>query len=122
MARREAGKLKWAGRAAVTGALSGPAPRDEIEADCATFGIAPPPRSAPQADGLFEEHLAPLNAFLAVDTQWRTAPYGWKAAVTGLDYAAAEAGLRIARIELSPREWADFRVIEAAAMAALNRA
>lgn len=105
------------GRAAITGALHGPPAQNKIEADCAFFGIAPPPVTK-EPEGIFAEHLEALNAFLSVDTQWRTASSG---RFIGLDYSAVKAGLKMAKIKLSAREWADFRWIEAGAIAALNK-
>ena len=39
---------------------------------------------------------------------------------TGLDYAAADAGLRRSGIETTPDLWADLQVIETGALAALR--
>ena len=87
--------------------------------DCAFFGLEPPASVAP-AQALWAAHLAPMNAFLAVGDQWRTAPVGYGFRIMGLDYGAVHAGLALAEIDLTPAEWADFRVIERAAKAALN--
>lgn len=62
-----------------------------------------------------------MRAFLAVSRQWRTAPMGmggmrW----LGLDAAGAEAGFRLAGIEMTPDLWSAVRVIEAGAISALN--
>lgn len=101
------------------GALSGPSERDEVDEDCTLLGLAPPPRrKASQA--IWACHLPALNAFLAVATQWRFAPSRDGTRATGLDYSAVQAGLGMAGISLTPDEWADFRVIEQAAQAALN--
>lgn len=48
------------------------------------------------------------------------ARYGAPALWLGLDYAAAKAGLDLAGIEISPDDWARLRVIEVAAVKALN--
>ncbi len=39
----------------------------------------------------------------------------------GLDYAGARAGLGLAGLNVTPDLWSDVQVIEAAAVAALNR-
>lgn len=115
----EAGKLEWVGRAIIHGTLTGPNPEDEVARDCAAFGIDPPPDRTPD-HALWVAHLPPLNAFLAVSNQWRWATMGKGARVTGLDYAGVQAGLELAGITPTPDQWADFRVIERAAKAALN--
>lgn len=70
---------------------------------------------------IWEEHLPALEAFLAVDGQWRSIPRGmggvrW----IGLDYSAVEAGLKFAGIAMTPETWADFQLIEAGARDELN--
>ena len=56
-------------------------------------------------------------------TQWRRiiAPDG-TILTTGLDYAAARAGLELAGIEVTPELWAEIQVIEFGAMTAMNGA
>lgn len=39
---------------------------------------------------------------------------------TGLDYAAARAGLDMAELKLDPGEWADLQVIETGALAEMR--
>lgn len=61
-------------------------------------------------------------AFLAVDRQWRgvASPMGgvqW----LGLDYTAAQAGLALAGISVSPELWTEICLIEAGATEELNR-
>lgn len=119
MGRGKTGKLKWAGRALITGALTGPAPEDEVARDCAAFGIAPPALPVEQT-ALWACHLAPLNAFLAIGNQWNVVSGTKGLRFIGLDYTATQAGLTLAGITLGPDEWADLRVIERAATAALN--
>lgn len=46
--------------------------------------------------------------------------FGARPVWLGLDYAAAEAGLRLAGIAATPELWSDIRLIEAGAKAALN--
>ena len=84
------------------------------------LGIPLPPRRDRPEHGLWACHLPAINAFLAVANQWRSMQGARRAHVVGLDYAAVRAGLDMAGITLSPDEWADFRVIEGAASAALN--
>lgn len=113
------GKLTWAGRALVTGELTGPALDDEVVRDCAAFGIAPPANTIPARE-LWSCHVAPLNAFAAVGDQWRVRHQGNGSRFMGLDYAAVKSGLKLADIGLTADEWADFRVIEGAVKAVLN--
>jgi hypothetical protein len=75
--------------------------------------------------GLWRENVAVFDAFVAVGTQWRTAPIGGGMApvgivYVGLDYAAVRAGLDAAGIVVTPELWAGLRVMEDAARAALN--
>jgi hypothetical protein len=75
--------------------------------------------------GLWPENVAVVDAFLAVATQWRTAPIGGGMApvgivYVGLDYAAVRAGLDAAGIIITPELWAGLRVMEDAARTALN--
>jgi hypothetical protein len=65
-----------------------------------------------------------VNAFLAIATQWRTllVPHGFgvRSVAVGLDYVAAERGLALAGIDVTPDLWARLKVMEGAAAAALN--
>lgn len=61
-----------------------------------------------------------LRAFLAVSGQWRIVAAGDSQLWKGLDYTAVKAGLDLAGIAVTPAEWADVQIIEAAATAALN--
>ncbi|NTT86924.1 DUF1799 domain-containing protein [Tabrizicola sp. SY72] len=61
-----------------------------------------------------------LGAFLAVSGQWRIVSTEGGVSWQGLDYTAVQAGLSLAGITLTPAEWADVQIIEAAATAALN--
>lgn len=71
---------------------------------------------APETEGLWPWHLPGLRAFLAVATQWRVAGGIGGAVRIGLDYAAAEAGLRLAGIEVTPDLWDEVCLIEAGAL------
>ncbi|OWV43183.1 hypothetical protein CDZ95_10340 [Mameliella alba] len=78
-------------------------------------------RAEDAEEALWPEHVAALEAFAVVSTQWRIEPrFGAATRWLGLDYAAAEAGLRLAGIEVTPGLWADIRQIEQGAKAALN--
>jgi hypothetical protein len=76
----------------------------------------------PQDEALWKEHLPALNAFAVVRSQWRVVPpgFGGRPLWLGLDYSAAEAGLRLAGIEVTPELWSDIRLIEEGAKEALN--
>ncbi len=70
---------------------------------------------------MWPQNMPIVTAFLAICTQWRIVPMPsghiyWQ----GLDYTAARAGLKQARIKLNPAEWSWLRVMESAASAALN--
>ncbi len=73
------------------------------------------------ADGVWPENKQALEAFLAVQSQWRTVcrPDGSLIA-TGLDYCGVKVGLKMAGIKLKPEGWAELRVIERAARAEMN--
>jgi len=71
------------------------------------------------AEGVWQEHMGAVQAFLAVSTQWRCAcPGDGSIRRTGLDYAAARAGLRLAGVKVTPALWSDIQLIEAGAIAA----
>jgi hypothetical protein len=62
-----------------------------------------------------------IEAFLEIAGQWRVLPrYGAPPHYLGLDYAAAEAGLRLAGVAVTPALWDEIRLIECGAMAELN--
>lgn len=46
--------------------------------------------------------------------------FGGRPVFLGLDHTAAEAGLRLAGIEVTPELWADIRTVEEGAKEALN--
>ena len=73
------------------------------------------------AGGGWGENVAALGAFLAIQTQWRCVmgPSG-QMITTGLDYSGAKVGLKLAGIKMTPDLWADVRVIETGARAAMN--
>tara|TARA_R110000868_G_scaffold230335_8_gene483498 strand:+ start:565 stop:765 length:201 start_codon:yes stop_codon:yes gene_type:complete len=62
-----------------------------------------------------------VDAFIAVATQWNTtALASGKVHWHGLNYAGARAGLKQAKIRLTPDQWSGVQVMERAAAAALN--
>lgn len=67
---------------------------------------------------IWECHVEAVSAFLSVQTQWRTVLATKGLVRTGLDYAAADAGLRLAGITSTPELWDDIRFIELGAIAA----
>ena len=69
---------------------------------------------------VWAEHRKTVAAFLAICTQWRIAVGMGGMIRLGFDYAGVRAGLKLAGIELKPREWCWLRIMEAAALAALN--
>jgi len=78
-------------------------------------------RTEDAEEALWPEHVAALEAFAVVSSQWRIEPrFGAPTRWLGLDHAAAEAGLRLAGIEVTPDLWADIRQIEQGAKEALN--
>ncbi|WP_414707756.1 DUF1799 domain-containing protein [Rhodobacter sp. NTK016B] len=68
-------------------------------------------------DGIWAEHVSAFEAFLAVSSQWRSDGRRF----LGLDYSAVQSGFELAGIDLSTRNWADLRLIEAGARDELNR-
>jgi hypothetical protein len=76
-------------------------------------------------EGLWPEHVATVQAFLFVCTQWRVVPVGGGFAASriltiGFDYAGVRAGLDAEGIEVTPELWRGLRVMEQEAVAALN--
>jgi hypothetical protein len=77
------------------------------------------------ADGVWAENWAIVQAFLTVTTQWRVAAIGGglvpgRLIVMGFDYAGVCAGLHAAGIAATPELWRGLRIMEEAAAAALN--
>lgn len=71
-------------------------------------------------EALWARHLPAFAAFLLCQTQWRVAVGMGASRYIGLDYSGCDVALRGAGVQLTPAQWADFQVIERAAMAALN--
>ena len=61
-----------------------------------------------------------LEAFLAVQTQWRWVAGMGGMRATGLDYAAVKDGLALAGIEVTPELMRELRAIELGARSGLN--
>lgn len=69
---------------------------------------------------MWPENAPAVEAFLAAATQWRVVAGPERLRVVGLDYAGARAGWDLAGIAMTPALFADVRIMEAAAIAALN--
>lgn len=70
-------------------------------------------------EGVWEENVAALEAFLAVSTQWRClALADGSVQRTGLDYTAAHRGLEMRGIVMTPDLWTEVQLIEFGAIAA----
>ena len=95
---------------------------DDALSDAALWGFSGIDEGpAPDTEvGLWAVHQPALVAFLAVCTQWRVIADDAGLIYLGLDYAAADVGLRRAGIETTSDLWADLRVIETGALAALR--
>lgn len=63
-----------------------------------------------------------LRAFVAVANQWRVAVGMTGIIYTSLDYAAAESGLRLAGITMTPDLWSDVQQFEAGALQGMREA
>ncbi len=66
---------------------------------------------------MFEENWSAVELFIRSQTQWRTSVGG----VTGLDYAGVVALTKIYSVENLPDVFRDLQVMEATAMAILNK-
>jgi len=75
--------------------------------------------------GIWRENLPVVKAFAAAGTQWRTAPIfdgrGARVIFIGLDYAGARTAMELSGIEITADLWRGVQVMEAAALAELNR-
>jgi len=85
-------------------------------ADAALWGISLPTgwdEDDDDEDGVWPENEAAVHAFLEICSQFRTvAHFDGSLQRTGLDYLAAEAGLRLAEVDVTPDLWNAIRVIE----------
>lgn len=103
------------------GTLTGGGGDDEFAADCRYWGLDPALFAPPQDEGLWPENVAAVTAFLVVSNQWRCTGGPGGVVWHGMDYTAAEAGLRLANVTVTPGLWSDVQMIEAGAVEALNR-
>lgn len=90
--------------------------KDDSQADAAALGVALPEQPA-EAFEVWEENWPVVEMFLRCQTQWRTTMNG----VLGLDYGAVAWLLRLYEVEDQRALLEDLQVMEAAAMAVLNR-
>lgn len=100
------------------------ADRDDALADAARFGVSLDPRllDRDHHEGVWQVHCAAVMAFLRVATQWNAlALADGRTRVLGLDYGRATAGLANAGVKISPELWSDLQLIEAGALAEMNR-
>jgi Phage related hypothetical protein (DUF1799) len=99
---------------------------DEIAADAAFWGIDPALLAEAEGDegeGVWPENLPAVAAFIAVATQWRVVGRADGAMrTTGLDYAGVRAALDALDVTVTPGLWSDVQMIEAGALAGLNKA
>ncbi|WP_322895238.1 MULTISPECIES: DUF1799 domain-containing protein [unclassified Yoonia] len=110
--------MKAVGRAWATGKLGGSRKDDEAASDAKRWNIDLSEQDISPDLEIWATHLDALDAFLAVASQWQRVSTMSGLVITGLDYAGAEAGLRMAGLTMSPETWADVRLIEAGAVAA----
>lgn len=106
------------------GELSAPTEtEDDAFADARALGfeLRPEDIAPAQGTGVWAQNVPALTAFLVASTQWRVVAGAADLFVLGLDYAGARAGIEGAGIEITPQLWGDLQVIEAAALAELNR-
>ena len=72
-----------------------------------------------ETDGIWPENAPAVQAFLRVQTQWAyICPGDGTTRRAGLDYQRVEAGLRMARVDVTPDLFDDIQVIEAGVLAA----
>jgi Phage related hypothetical protein (DUF1799) len=112
----------------VDGTLFGTAPdQGELAAEAAAWGIDPSlladAEEEADDDGLWPENLPAVGAFIACATQWRVVGLAdGTTRATGLDYAGCRAALDALDVTVTPGLWSDVQMIEAGAIAALNKA
>ena len=110
-------------------------PQEDALSDAVRWGMGAADRSAIGAatgatggslgGGVWVQNREIVEAFLAVSGQWRTGlkmvpGAGLHTFWLGLDYAGAAAGLELAGIDMTPRNWAGVRVMEEVARRTLN--
>lgn len=83
---------------------------EAIELGLDVTGLA---RAVERFEGVWEMNVPAVMAFLAISSQWVD---------QSLDYARAEAGLRLAGIDAGAELWAEIRLIEQGAAEAIREA
>jgi hypothetical protein len=78
--------------------------------------LGQPKPEKPEPFEIWPENWPAWQAFMAVQTQWATSMAG----LTGLDYARVRHGLRMAGIKPTKEMFENLRLIEGAALEALN--
>jgi hypothetical protein len=75
----------------------------------------------PQGFEVWPANMTVVDTWLAISSQWRTAPLAdGRVHWLGLDYSAVRAGLDMAGLTVTPSDWASVQVMEREASAALN--
>lgn len=115
-----------AGRAWARGDTGqGADPLADARRSAAAFGIELVVEGEIALPGLWEELIPAWHGWCAVSGQWRvvslSAMNGAKLVWLGLDYTAAQSGLQLAGVSVTPELWDDIRSIEAGAVEELNR-
>lgn len=109
-------KLQDAARHWLNARASAP---DELSQDLISFGIDPHDADLDDHQQnefpVFQENWDTLNAFLRFQTQWRVGMNG----VTGLDYAAIQAGLRMSGQRMRPQVFEGLQAMEFAVLSAV---
>lgn len=94
-----------------------------MEADLEAWGASDDVKSAydkaQEADEfeVWAENWDTVQLFLLVQTQWRTGSMG---GVIGLDYTAIASAVRFAEVDVTPEIFDGLRIMESAAVTALN--
>jgi hypothetical protein len=105
--------------------LGGPSDFSEAAEDAADLGLDDIAGQlaglTPQGFAVWPDNMATVDAWLVVCTQWRvTAMANGQVLWLGLDYASAKVGLDCADTVLTAQQWANLRMMERVASAALN--
>ena len=79
-------------------------------------------RGPEDSTGIWKMNMDALTAFLSIDSQFRMTGTGQGGLVVcGLDYQGVQAGFALSGRMVTPELWDDIRMIEAGAVAALNK-
>ncbi len=97
-----------------------PKTTDELDDDFRRFGLSYEADADDEPEtGIWAENVEAVRAFLCIASQFRVvAPGDGSIRRTGLDYQGAKAGLRLARVKMTPELWADIQIIEDAVVGA----